>query len=311
MPQECSCLPPGELDKLSSPARQFRLDLEAVLDAKSVMTRRQWTSLLEALVRIAAVAHVAWMCEVHRRLWDCVRGALGGAGPVEDVRSATYPRALTYLTDGVGSVPELRDRTSTYLAARLGLNVVLWALDDLGAPFDGKLSSAADVQRLLDLVGSNREALLHVVGVVADLMDREFFGRYTAARASGPTSWSSLATSCTSVRSPTRSCGATIRATFCESGVPPDEPMDLRARPRRHPHARPLLAGRGWQDPLGASPRAAMAEYGIVVDHRKIASDQLGAQLGCSASSWTVPTPSRMLLLRLPDWRLEREGARR
>ncbi len=41
----------------------------------------------------------------------------------------------------MGAVSELKDRTSTYLGARLGLNAVLWSLDECGAAFQGKLSS--------------------------------------------------------------------------------------------------------------------------------------------------------------------------
>jgi hypothetical protein len=40
------------------------------------MTRRQWTSMLEALVRIAAVAHVAWLFDVQHRTWTILRRAL-------------------------------------------------------------------------------------------------------------------------------------------------------------------------------------------------------------------------------------------
>ncbi len=62
-----------------------------MLAAKSVMTRRQWTSLLEALVRIAAVGHVAWVCEVHRQVWECVRRALAGEDLPGDLRATIYP----------------------------------------------------------------------------------------------------------------------------------------------------------------------------------------------------------------------------
>lgn len=172
-PGECMCLPPGELYGLASPARQFCADLEAVLAVKAVMTRRQWTSLLEALVRIAAVAHVAWICDVHRRLWECVRGVLAGGDPPADTRATIYPRALGYLTYGVGAGSELKDRTSTYLSARLGLNAVLWTLEDCGARFVGQLSSAEDAARLLQSVKVRREALSSALGVVDELMDRE------------------------------------------------------------------------------------------------------------------------------------------
>ncbi|OZB11119.1 MAG: hypothetical protein B7X67_05130 [Rhizobiales bacterium 39-66-18] len=312
VPEECSCLPPGELDKLVSPARQFCIDLEAVLAAKAVMTRRQWSSLLEALVRIAAVAHVAWLCEVHRRLWESVRAVLAGAAAPADVRAEIYPRTLTYLTYGVGSVPELRDRTSTYLTARLGLNTVLWTLDDLGAPFEGRLSSAADAGRLLDLISSKREELSQVLPVVADLMDRE------------------------------------ARTLNCRKGVGSNVMEFARHVLYQRAAANPILRGydqgyvlrrrstaqnSAWICAPGpvailmlvhcslaklAGPRSVhrlaqhMAEYGIVVDHKKIASNELGAQLRMLGLVLDSPdAESGMLLVPpFPQARAMRDGGR-
>lgn len=48
------------------------------------MTRRQWTSLLEALVRVAAVAHVAWLCEVQKMTWDRVQLSMDGQTVPDD-----------------------------------------------------------------------------------------------------------------------------------------------------------------------------------------------------------------------------------
>jgi hypothetical protein len=104
-------LPIGELDGLAFPARQFVIDLGAVIDAKPLMTRRQWTSLLEALIRIAAVAHVAWLCEVQRQAWQCLRLAITGEPVPSDLRERIYPLRLRYLTYGTGAVSELKDRT--------------------------------------------------------------------------------------------------------------------------------------------------------------------------------------------------------
>src|SRR3546814_16320722 len=61
------------------PARQFVRDLNAVIAAKPLLTRRQWTSLLEAVLRLGTVSHVIWLCELHSRVWACLSEALGGA----------------------------------------------------------------------------------------------------------------------------------------------------------------------------------------------------------------------------------------
>ncbi len=137
------------------------------------MTRRQWISLLEALIRFAAVAHVVWLCEVQKLIWDCLQISLAGTSIADDIRTKIYPRHFRYLNYGTGAVSELKDRTSKYLRARLGINAVLWHLEDIGKPFAGKLSSAKEVAALCELVRESRDALTNVTSTVDDLIDRE------------------------------------------------------------------------------------------------------------------------------------------
>lgn len=272
-------LSPAELDGLAFPARQFVTDLSAVIDAKPLMTRRQWTSLLEALVRIAAVAHVAWLCEVQRNVWQVLRTALAGEESSEDVRERLYPRRLSYLSYGTGAVSELKDRTSTYLRARLGINTVLWTLQDAGVPYAGTLSSASDVVALCDHIVANGPKLSNVANDVEDVADNE------------------------------------VRALLCRKGIGANVMEFARHVLYQRVAANPILRGydqgfvlrkRGlsksssWvcaPGPLAvlvlvhcslagvAGPRSVhrlaqhMAAYGISVDHRDIARNDLGQQL--------------------------------
>lgn len=159
------------------PARQFVHDVHAVIAAKEMMTRRQWTSLLEAIVRLGVVAHVIWLCEVHSRVWQATSAALAGGGPGDTVeaRAAMFPERLSCLPYGNKALPSIRDSVSRFLAARLGLNATLWALHSVGAtPADG-LSSACGLAELCAQVRENR-ANLEAVGlreVIISLEDRE------------------------------------------------------------------------------------------------------------------------------------------
>ncbi len=278
-PDDAKCLPVGELDGLTSPARQFTRDLSAIIAAKPLMTRRQWTSLLEALIRIACVAHVVWLCEVQSMIWNLLRLAMNGDMIPDDVRPQIYPRELNYLTYGVGAVSELKDRTSKYLRARLGMNTVLWKLEDIGAPFSRKLSSAAVVSALCKHIGDNRSKLASVIDIVDDLADRD------------------------------------ARVLLCRKGVGANIMEFARHVLYQRQAANPILRGydQGYalrkQGATNSSPWVCMpgpvavlalvhcslagltgprsvhrltqhmAAYGIIVDHRDIAQNDLGHQL--------------------------------
>ncbi|MEA1071750.1 hypothetical protein [Sphingomonas sp. LY160] len=169
-------LDPKDRVGLSYPAKHFVKDLHSIIAAKHSMTRRQWTSLLEAIVRLAAVAHVAWLCDVHANIWDCVKKSLEGAGPKdeEEARSLIFPRPFQFLSYGDRALPGIKDRTSAFLQARLGLNASLWALNGANEQF-APLSSAAAVSDLCGLLrgGTGKVNLVQLREVLADVSERE------------------------------------------------------------------------------------------------------------------------------------------
>jgi hypothetical protein len=158
------------------PARQIVEDLEAVIEAKGSLTRRQWTSLLEAILRIGVVSHVLWLCEVHDRSWRCMREALDGGGPttVEEARLAMLPRALSALSYGDRALATIKDQVSAFLLARLGLNATLWSLAQFGE-VAGDLSTASGLLSLCEAVRNARPALARdgLAELVAEVQERE------------------------------------------------------------------------------------------------------------------------------------------
>lgn len=159
------------------PAKQFAKDLRSVIQAKEAMTRRQWTSLLEAVLRLAAVAHVTWLCDVQARVWRCLSEAVEGEGPmrVEDVRAAIFPSGPQYMTYGGKALHGLKDRASSYLAARLGINALLWSLDGGGADYPGDVTSATGIATLCQHIRGNRAALISggIQAALADIREQE------------------------------------------------------------------------------------------------------------------------------------------
>ncbi len=153
----------SDLTEISMPAQQFVRDLWAVLEAKQMMTRAQWVSLLGAVLRIGAVMHVIWLCDVHDRIWRFLRRALidGTARDASVFVQEVFPKQLHYFEYGKAAVPVVRDFVNRYLTARLGINSLLWHLGDaesLQAPLavhrlaQKAVNQRADLQRtgLLD-----------------------------------------------------------------------------------------------------------------------------------------------------------------
>jgi hypothetical protein len=137
-------LPYADRPLFAFPAKQFLSDLEGIIAAKPMMTRRQWISLLEAVLRIGTVSHVLWLCDVNDRIWNTARRLIEQPDSLAptDRREAAYSllevnrRMLPF---GNPAIPVLRDFASKYLSARLGLNLVLWQLEEFKvqvAPLD-------------------------------------------------------------------------------------------------------------------------------------------------------------------------------
>lgn len=158
------------------PARQFTKDLRAIIASKSAMTRRQWITLMEAVIRLGAVAHVAWLCDVQARIWRNVREALSET-PQEGARPALpiFPKLPQYMAYGGKALMVLKDLVSGYLQARLGINAVLWTLGEIGRPYSASLSTSEDVQALSAHVRENREALARagVLGSISEALENE------------------------------------------------------------------------------------------------------------------------------------------
>ena len=134
---DLGAFPYEDRSEFQYPAKRFVVDLHGILEAKGAMTRRQWVSLLESVLRIGTVSHVLWLCHVNDKLWRLVSTHLGmrddpvPANRREFIESvlSVKPRMLSY---GNPAVPTIRDYASRYLAARLGINAVMWTMKEVG-----------------------------------------------------------------------------------------------------------------------------------------------------------------------------------
>lgn len=174
---DSASLAPADRQGLAYPARQFSRDLLAVLRAKGSMTRRQWTSLLEAILRIGAVSHVVWLCEVHDRIATCLRASAAGKGPrtVDEARAAMFPAAFSYLSYGDRALPIIKDRASSFLQARVSVNAILWGIEEVSGGVQGDIGSADGLLALCDAARATAPSLgsLGIVDIIEEIQERE------------------------------------------------------------------------------------------------------------------------------------------
>ncbi|WP_036139662.1 hypothetical protein [Luteibacter sp. 9135] len=155
--------PPADRSSFNYPAKQFVADLDGIISAKSAMTRRQWISLLESVLRIGSVSHMLWLCDVNDRIWKIIRAVVEGslsnvAVSQHEVIEQVFTVKKRMLSFGHPAIPMLRDYSSKYLAARLGINMTLWSLADMGIKV-GKIESIEGVRALLSSVLQNAARL--------------------------------------------------------------------------------------------------------------------------------------------------------
>ena len=123
-----------------SPAERFCKDLPALLSVKRALTRRQWTVLLEAILRLGLGMHVLWTCNTNVTLWDMVLRVASGDTPPTRLEIETelweIPDETSALLEiGTNAEPLVRRLIERYAYARTGLNLLLCRLEDGGAPW--------------------------------------------------------------------------------------------------------------------------------------------------------------------------------
>ena len=120
-----------------NPAERFCRDLGSVLELKDKLTRRQWTVLVEAVLRIAMGTHVLWVCHANARCWEMVLSVTSGEpvpteSEVENKIWHSHRDSNSFLEVGRDAVPLIKQVLERHLFGRFGINLVLHKLEDAG-----------------------------------------------------------------------------------------------------------------------------------------------------------------------------------
>ena len=118
-----------------SPAEAFAQDLGELLKLKPFLTRRQWCALLESLLRLGLSSHVLWTCKLNSVAWRNSLEVLGGSDPpgedeIERQLWAGHLNHGAFLDGGQNADTYFKRQVELYATARLGLNLLLHALED-------------------------------------------------------------------------------------------------------------------------------------------------------------------------------------
>ena len=143
-----------------SPAEAFAQDIKELIGLKPSLTRRQWCALVESLLRLGISAHVMWVCRLNCEVWQWALEVLDGyAPPSEDkVEQKLWSGHLGYgafLDGGQSSNSYFRRQVESYATARLGINLLLHALEDVNAgwnfpiPVEQGLPAVKQISQLL------------------------------------------------------------------------------------------------------------------------------------------------------------------
>ena len=130
-------------DRLT-PSERFVLDLSEVIGLKPELTRRQWTVLTETALRIGLGLHLMWTMRLNWGVWTYLLSVAEGEAPSRSHVDALWEshHVDPLLEAGADSGPQLRRVIQKFVEARLGINVILKALDDSGHGWGARLGTA-------------------------------------------------------------------------------------------------------------------------------------------------------------------------
>jgi hypothetical protein len=148
------------------PAKRFVKDIRSLIALKKSLTRRQWISLIESLVRLGTASHVLWICDVNKRIWQLFRQSLNGGSPpgIHEIGETIMPVKNGFWRYGESAAPILKEKARDYITARVGINYVISFVDDLiqsGTLGSTKLQfrMVEDIHRICTYLFENRAFL--------------------------------------------------------------------------------------------------------------------------------------------------------
>ncbi len=109
-----------------SPAKTFADDLVKVLHLKDQLTRRQWLSVLESLIRIGCSAHILWTCNLNIIVWNYLKARIYGENVTDEsfiFKIQTAHIDLWKLEEK--AVPIIKEQIQKFIRAQISINYLI------------------------------------------------------------------------------------------------------------------------------------------------------------------------------------------
>jgi hypothetical protein len=134
------------------PATRFVKDLRQILSLKKHLTRRQWVSMVESILRLGAASHVMWLCRANHECFSLIRDAIDGK-PAPTLQEIKGKLGMTsgFWRYGQHSGGTITEAATDFVKARAGINLALHQLDEtFGAAVNPTcLSDVASISELI------------------------------------------------------------------------------------------------------------------------------------------------------------------
>lgn len=109
-----------------SPAKSFAYDLLKVLKLKNQLTRRQWLSVLESLIRLGCSAHILWTCNLNIVVWNYFKARINGELVSEESLISQIQDAHVDLWKlEEKAVPIIKEQIQKYIRAQISINYLI------------------------------------------------------------------------------------------------------------------------------------------------------------------------------------------
>lgn len=142
---------------INIPANQFAKDLIQIISLKKHLTRRQWISMLESILRLGTASHILWVCKANDICFQLIRKALEGKPtPSLEEISQLFMVNEGYWRYGQYAAETLTDFATDFAKARAGINLVLHQLEDQGVECidESCLSNMQNIHKFLNTLGT-------------------------------------------------------------------------------------------------------------------------------------------------------------